>query len=156
MEGRQMSKQKKQWVWKCPIPGCQSKGIRPSTKANARRNGMTHMRASHDIHSGEPIVIELKPQMIVTTSFRKSVWICPVKGCPSHGNMPMKRSQARYHGKKHLQFYHKRNGDPDLLFFTRKTREKTIKKEVRRALREKGIADKDIDVSKIRSWKPKK
>lgn len=146
----------KKYIWQCPINRCQSRGIRPSTYQNARRNGMTHMRKTHHVESGEPIVKPVEQNTIVSTSFRKAIWICPLEGCACHGNKPMKRSRAAYHGKKHLQHYHGRNGEPDLLLFTRKTKEKTLRKEIRKALLKKGIKKSDIDVAKVHPWKPRK
>lgn len=143
-----MSKEKKQWIWKCPISGCTSRGIKPQTRRRARTNGLTHISNYHKPGEAEPI-IEKMERIPVTTAFRKAVWVCPVKGCHCHGRKPMKRSRSLYHGRKHMQKFHNLNKEPDVLLFTREDSKEKIKRKVKKALIKKGIDEEKIDLTQI-------
>jgi hypothetical protein len=145
-------KNKKEWIWQCPMDNCLSRGGKATTKERAMENGKDHLRAQHGILSTDgikPIVVKKDKVLQVSTSFRKAIWVCPVEGCKGHGNKPMRRSKAIYHGKRHMRKRHGIEGEPEVVNVTRNTMKKEIRQRVKKVLINKGVEEERINVSRI-------
>lgn len=106
---------KKKWLWECPIDNCLGKGVHPTTKRKAWKNGLQHLRYVHKLYHKDgcrPKIVESKDVKRISTKNRKAMWVCPFDSCRSHGKHAMSKSKALKCGREHMQTMHGIEEDP--------------------------------------------